>query len=163
MTKDFKGHFEPADPRNVLWGAGGADWPTVPPYRIRLGMQNPTGDWDLLRSAGVLFEADPAGQHDDVTYTGQPPFPNIVTGMWLWRHFDPEAQRVWWLLFIAHPDHHEDLQIDHTFDPGPANVTVILPNEEWVYHETLYPGTPFEIWQVYFNETQPPEGWPPWA
>lgn len=163
MAKDFKGHFESADPRNVLWGAGGCTWPTVPPFRLRVGSENASGDWALLKTSGVLLEASPVIDHDDVTWIGVPPFPDDVTGMWIWRHYDKTAQTVRWILFIDHNGQPEALQITDTFLPGPGNVNVLLENSDWPYAPIADPGTPISLWQVYFDETQPLEGWPPWS
>jgi hypothetical protein len=163
MAKDFKGHFEPDDPRNVLWGAGGADWPTVPPFRLRLGIQTVPLPWRRFRRQGVLLEGDPSSTHDDVTWTGIAPFPTDVIGLWAWRHYDKPGQAVWWFIFINHTGHHEPLQVLDIFGVGPANKTVYVENTDWPYPTIPDPGTPFELWQVYFNETLPPDGWPPWT
>ena len=163
MAKDFKGHLEAADPRNVLWGAGGCTWPTVPPYRLRLGSQSASGPWELLKTSGVLLEAAALWTHDDVTWIGVAPFPDDVTGMWIWRHYDKTAQEVWWLLFITHTGHHEDLQVIDIFEVGPGNVNVSMENLDWLYAPITSPGSPLTLWQVYFDETEPLEGWPPWT
>lgn len=162
MAKDFKGHFESDDPRNVVWGAGGCTWPTVPPYRLRLGLEGATGPWELLQTSGVLLEASPLSAHDDVTWIGVPPFPDDVTLIWVWRHYDKPAQKVWWFIFIHHVEHFEPLQIDDQFGTGPGNVDVFVENLDWLYAPIADPGTPFSLWQVYFDETNPPQGWPPW-
>lgn len=163
MTKDFKGHFEPDDPRHVLWSAGGCVWPTVPPYRIRFGSPNAMGEWNLLRTAGVLLEASMAWQHDDMTWANISPVPPMLDSMWIWRHYDRDQQEITWTVFFNHPAFAFDLEI-HQVIPAPqkGNETVQLDNWEWTY-PIPSPGDPLELWQVYFNETQPPEGWPPWA
>ena len=163
MAKDFKGHLEPDDPRDPLWGAGGARWPTIPPYRLRLGVLETSRRWRVLTDTGVMFEAEQSSTYLDVTYLAVGPFPYHVTGMWLWRHFDRTLQNVWWLLFIDHEDHHEALQVNTIFDPGPANIRIDIENTNWPYAPIPDPGGPFELWQVYYNEDDPPEGWPPWA
>lgn len=163
MPKDFKGHLEADDPRNVVWGAGGCDWPTIPPCRLRLGSENASGPWELLKTSGVLLEASPLSNHDDVTWIGVPPFPTDVTLIWAWRHYDKPSQEVWWLLFIDHVAEPESLQVIDIFDVGPGNVNVFMENLDWPYAPIADPGTPLSLWQVYFNEEQPPDGWPPWT
>lgn len=162
MAKDFKGHFEPNDPRNVVWGAGGCDWPTVPPYRLRLGSQNAPEEWELLRTTGVLFQAQPSSTHDDVTWVSLTELPPDVDLMWIWRHYDLPAQQVWWLLFIDHTEHHEALQVIDIFGRGPGNVNTFMENLDWPYAPIADPGTPLSLWQVYYSELVPLEGWPPW-
>lgn len=163
MTRDFKGHFESSDPRNVVWGAGGCVWPTVPPYRMRLGSENAPEEWALLRTDGILFQATVAAQHDNVLWQAISPLPPFLDGAWIWRNFSRAAQDIRWTLFFNNPAVAQAWEITQVLDgPLRGNEDTILDDWEWIYpHEQ--PGTPLLLAQVYFDELWPPDGWPPWT
>ncbi|MCK5292957.1 MAG: hypothetical protein KAR39_13185 [Thermoplasmata archaeon] len=50
----FAGHFESADPRTPLHGAGGCVFPTVPAMRYCLRSNNATGLMAILNYTGIL-------------------------------------------------------------------------------------------------------------
>lgn len=163
MAKDFKGHFEPADPRNVIWGAGGCSWPTVPPYRLRLGSEAAQAPWGLLKTNGILYQARVGSTHDDVTWDSISNLPPFLDASWVWKHYDRQAQDIRWTVFFNNPGVAYSWEITQLIPaPQRCNDTVELDNWEWSYPYPS-PGSPLTLWQVYFNETQPPEGWPPWA
>lgn len=163
MAKDFKGHFESADPRNVLWGAGGCVWPTVPPFRIRLGSENAPIEWELFKTSGTLFEAFGTPTHDDVTWQSISATPPDVTSAWIWRHYERADDDIRWTLFFNTPLTPQPWEITLlTAAPVRGNRTVAIADFDWTYGYPS-PGNPLLLTQVYFNESLPPSGWPPWA
>lgn len=163
MAKDFKGHLEPDDPRNPVWGAGGCTWPSIPPYRLRLGSQNAPEEWEILDRLGVLFEADFTNPHDDLIYRSLPPLPPFLDDAWIWRHYERPDQTLRWTLFFNNPAIPADWEItDLQMSPQVCNRNVAIADYEWIYPFPS-PGTPLVLAQVYFDEIFPPNGWPPWT
>lgn len=163
MAKDFKGHLESEDPRNLAWGAGNADWPTIPPYRIRVGNPIVHPVYAPLLNPGILMEPVGTPAHDDVTWQNVAPISNWITGAWVWRHYDRALQETWWLAFFDLVFYPTAVEVMDIHGPGPANVDVIIDNSEPSQPERIQPGPWVGIWQVYFDETNPPDGWPPWT
>jgi hypothetical protein len=162
MAKDFKGHLEASDPRNVLWGAGGCAWPTFPPYRLRLGVENPPAKWAFLRTDGVLFEATEATTHDVVIWQAIAGLPECFQFWRITRTYERGAENWHWLLEIQTDCTEEPWEITDETPIGKGNVDVQLEHVGWDPEQVPSPGTPLYLIQVYFNETAPLDSWPPW-
>ena len=162
MPKDFKGHFEPSDPRNVVWGAGGCTWPTVPPYRIRLGVEHPPPKWAFLELWGVLFEATEETTHDVVVWEAIHGLPECFNFWRITRTYVTGATTWHWLVEIWTDFTDEPLVIEATTPIGKGNLDVEIENRSWEDDHIPSPGSPMVLYQVYFDETNPPAGWPPW-
>lgn len=163
MPKDFKGHLEADDPRNVLWSAGGCWWPTIPPYRIRLGSENATGVWEFLRTIGVLFEPSGEETHDNTIWLAISPLPPLLDTAWIWRSYSRDNQTLRWTIFLNSPLHHTPWEITDLRDtPVLGNRDVLIEGYTWEYVHPS-PGSPLTLAQVYFDEELPPDGWPPWT
>jgi hypothetical protein len=162
MPKDFKGHIEPDDPRHVLWGAGGATWPTVPPFRFRLGNPIVHPLWAVLQNRGILMEPFGSPTHDDITWANIEPIAAWITLAWVWRHYDRVRNDVRWMAFFDVTFWPEAVQVMDFHEPGPANVDVIVDNAGFEHPTHITPGPWLGLWQVYYNETETPEQWPPW-
>ena len=101
--------------------------------------------------------------HDDMVWVAISEVPPMLDDIWLWKHYDRDAQDINWTVFFNHPGFAFDLEIFQAIPaPQRCNDTVHLDNWEWEY-PIGSPGTPLSLWQVYFNETDPPEEWPPWT
>jgi hypothetical protein len=163
MPKDFKGHLEPADPRGPVWGAGGCTWPTIPPYRFRLGCQNAPPVWEPLKSTGILFQASGPQYHDDLIYQAASAIPIMLQNIWIWRHYERVDQSIRWTFFFNNPLVSAAWEItDLQMAPYRCNVDIEVADYEWIYFFPS-PGSPLVLSQVYFDENFPPGGWPPWT
>jgi hypothetical protein len=162
MSKDFKGHFEPDDPRNAVWGAGGCTWPTVPPHRIRLGVEEPPAKWAFLHTPGVLFEATEGTTHDVVVWEAIAGLPPCFQFWTITRTYERGATTWRWLMEIQTDCTEQPWQIEDTTPLGKGNRDVAIANDDWDAIQIPSPGSPIHLIQVYFNEEDPPDGWPPW-
>ena len=162
MAKDFKGHFEPDDPRGPLSGAGGCTWPTVPPWRMRLYAPDPPGLWAWLKSTGLLYEQSGGDGHDSTVWTAISALPFYLTSAWAWRNWIPATQTLQWWLFFNSPFVGPVIEVlNESTGIKPGNVDVEIDNSDWDWPPLASPGDELTLYQVYFNETDPPQGWPP--
>lgn len=159
----FRGYFKFGDPRGPLFASKGARWPTVPAWRYRLGSKTATGSWSFLRTTGLLFEVTQPG-HDICTWRAIADAPPCFTECRLTRSWVPYVNVVHWYLYIncGCPGAPWDVGIFMT--PGhAANKNVLLGD----FRTPLDPGDGkagvVRLYQVQFDEENPPEGWPPWA
>lgn len=162
MAKDFKGHLEPDDPRDQLWGTGGCTWPTMPAYRYRMFAPDPPGLWSWLEASGLLFEADHAPDPIDMTWTAISTLPFYLTSVWMWRHWSVIDQMEWWFIFFNSPFVGPVIEVlNITPDPRACNTTKRIDNSDWDWPPLASPGDELSLWQVTYDEELPPEGWPP--
>jgi hypothetical protein len=163
MARDFKGHLDPGDPRDPLWAAGGATWPTIPPYNIIVGNPITHPIWLPLLNPGILMSPDQLTPYDDQTWTSVAQPSTWITSAWAWRHFDRSTMEVDWFVFFNTVFHPDPLQVWDTFTaPRAANVDVKIDNSGWPYGLPT-PGDEIGIYQVLWDESTVPGGWPPWA
>jgi hypothetical protein len=157
MAKDFKGHFESDDPRNVVWSAGGCTWPTVPAYRYRMYCSGGGGLWLWLRTAGLLMEANHVADHDDMTWESISGLPFYLTSVWMWRQFQRDTGQVRWTLFFNSPFVGPVIEVQNYFDAyKKCNVDIAIDNSAWDWPPISSPGEELSLRQVYYDEDEPP-------
>ncbi len=158
----FKGYFQPGDPRGPCFASSGADWPTVPAFRYRLGSEDASGSWSFLKTTGVLLEhAQSVGKHTDrwAAIADAPPCFSVCV---FERMYLPIIPVVSWRLRIVTPCQFSAWICRVFKRAGPANVDVELGGIFTPNGPPGDAGTKLTAYQVEFDETQPPGGWPPW-
>ena len=158
----FRGHLEYDDPRGNLWVAGGATWPTMPPYRWRAGCQTANLSWHFLQDPGVLMEPWLPMLHDSATWTSTDGIPPFTCNMTLTRTYTPILHRVLWWLRVEWPDPVGVLNWVETRSVGPANVNLTLGPLQWELAPPGINGKSVTFFQVKHDKENPPGGWPPW-
>ena len=158
----FRGYFTPGDPRGPLFASKGASWPTCPAWRYRLGSKTATGAWEFLTDTGILFEASQPA-HDTSTWTPIADAPACFTDCRIVRSWVPVLSLVRWRLIIDCNCPGAPWDLTKTMTPGrAANRDVILGD----LVTPLGPGSDkagvVTIYQVQFDEENPPGGWPAW-
>ena len=150
------------DPRSLLFGWGGMIWPTVPPYRWRLGSEHATGQWLFLKTTGVLLEPQEQITDETINWTGTEDMPAWLHAIRLRRIWIPLLDHTSWMLRIV-----ADCQLRQwdTFVIRPrekANKNLKIGEIE---HEGAPPGNPghaVTCYQVEFDQENVPGDWPPW-
>ena len=160
-TRFFDGHIAPPDPRDLHIGSSGATWPTVPPYRWLLGSENPTAELYFLYNTGLLFELDqPASEPGYARWDG-PIGMAPVTWARTERFHAPADTDLTILIRLDVIGCPERLEIDLTFPIGPANVDYHVGDWSLISPCVGSTGDTCRLMQVEYNETVPPDGWPP--
>ncbi len=159
----FRGYFRIGDPRGPLFASKGARWPTCPAWRYRLGSETATGSWEFLKTTGLLFESQQAVGHDLVTWATIADAPACFTECRITRSWLPLVSLVRWYLKIDCGCPGAPWELTRTMTPGAAN-------KDFVFGNLVTPLDPGDgsagkvtMFQVEFDEENPPGGWPPWA
>jgi len=157
----FKGHLHQDDPRGPLTCGGGSVWPTCTAFRLRIGSSDATGFLDFLNREGVLFEqlsAQPG--HDLMLFKVLLKAPEVSSAGLLRTYTYPNDYYTWTLniqtviispgLFIQWTRPFEKTNIDHDVPPTTVGDPALGRT-----------GDNCKLWQVEYDEEEPPWGWPP--
>lgn len=157
----FRGYFEVGDPRSSVFAAGGATWPTVPPYRWRLGCPNANLAWHFLKDPGVLFELWAQQTHDSTTWQATDGIPPDFCTMRLTRSWLPITSIIlwWWRITFPAPTGPKHVLAYRT--PGVANKNLVLARVDLPGAPPGIQGKTATFHQVRWDEENPPGGWPP--
>lgn len=156
----FAGHMELLDPRSSMFGCHGCTWPTIPAYKLFLASQDACGTLSFLNTVGVLF-----------TVTTDTPPPNAVQ----WNHNgiqlpiisafvlkngmeDPYGYQLAVTMFMTVGT----LEMDIVVAEQKCNRDHAMP-VTWIDGPfgTGCTGHTCKLYQVEFDESTPPGGWPP--
>lgn len=159
----FRGYFRIGDPRGPLFGSKGATWPTCPAWRYRLGSETATGPWEFLKTTGLLFESQQAVGHDLVTWTAIADAPFCFTECRITRSWIPLVNLVRWYLKIDCGCPGAPWELVKTMTPGKANRNFIFGDLITPLDQGEGSAGVVSMYQVEFDEENPPRGWPPWA
>ena len=158
----FKGYFRAGDPRSLAYASAGADWPTVPPVRWRLGSEDATGSWEFLKTKGVLLENPGYASHDFGSWSAISGQPACFTRFDITRQFPEDWLFVVYKLILNTPCQARPWSSMKILDPGRANQDVFFKSIFTPNGPPGDPGTKLTAYQVEFDATDPPDGWPPW-
>lgn len=156
----FAGHHELDDPRSLMFAAARCTWPTTPAYRLFFACPSGTDAFSVLRTQGILFEwsQTPPGHDYGIWTVISAPLP--FTGTLVERQVSPDRSHVTWTVTI-HAIFTGDPAIKtFRFDPGPCNVDLIVGDFGFVNPIFGRSGSDATLFQVEYNETEPPGGWP---
>lgn len=158
----FKGRMRILDPRNLLFGWGGMVWPTVPPYRWRLGSQYATGQWLSFKTTGILLEPQPQVTSETIEWVGTDDMPAWLHAVYLRRVWIPLADYCEWMLRIISDCQYQQWDTVIRSAREKANMDKLIGP---IKHAGAPPGDPGDTmtaYQVEFDERNVPGGWPPW-
>lgn len=159
----FRGKMRKGDPRNLLLGWGGMVWPTVPPWRWRLGSQDATGGWDFLKTTGVLFVPKGAMTSETLHWQGVSIPVDWIASMTIRRAWLPLLDITEWLLRIIYCEGYIQEDNKRTARRERANKDYAWGPLEQLAGPAGSPGRMVTSYQVEFDEVEPPGGWPPFA
>lgn len=163
VTTPFSGYMRKGDPRTPVWNAGGCIWPTVPPYRWRLGNENATGVWEFLKTTGVLFEPVEETSHDHGIWEATEGFPDCFEFAKLHKWWQEPWEDIHWIFEMKTPCSEHPWVISDWIPASTCNVDLAIVNQPWPYPDFITPGDWLIFYQVEFHQTTPPGGWPPWS
>lgn len=159
----FRGYFTFGDPRGPLFASRGAKWPTCPAWRFRLGSETATGSWGFLKTTGILFE-HVQGNADYSLWEPIADAPACFTKCELSRGWIPIVSLVKWRIRINCGCPGAPWEISKTLTPGrSANVDLTLGKLHTPGDQGNGEAGVVTLYQVQFDEENPPDGWPPWA
>lgn len=158
----FKGYFRAGDPRSPFFGAAGSFWPTVPPFRWRLGSQDATGSWSFLKTTGVLLENPGFTGHDFCSWSAISGQPACFTRFDITREFPEDWLLVVYRLVLKTPCSKRPWVSMKMLNPGKANKNVVFKSIFTPLGPPGDVGRTLTAYQVEFDEENPPGGWPPW-
>lgn len=150
------------DPRSNLFAAGGCTWPTVPPYKYFLGSGDATGSFFFLNTTGLLFPvSQPAPNHDLCYWTGTGlPFPMLAAV--IEKKVKPDRTGYTLTLTmtaLGYPPNF--IVVEQEMIVQKCNIDQAVGNHSWPYTWPGATGSTCTLYQVAFDETEPPGGWPP--
>jgi hypothetical protein len=97
-----------------------------------------------------------------MTWTAISALPFYLTSVWMWRHWSEIDESEWWFLFFNSPFVGPVIEVlDIQAGRRQCNTTKRIDNSGWNWPPLPSPGDALSLWQVPFDETAPPEGWPP--
>ena len=151
------------DPRNLLLGWGGMVWPTVPPWRWRLGSRDATGEWEFLKTEGILYVPQGTMTSETLIWQGVQPYPDWIASTVIRRAWLPLIDTTEWLLRFIFCE-----GLYQSDNKRTARRTKANKDQSWGVIKSEGspgpdPGTQVTAYQVEFDEIQPPGGWPPWG
>lgn len=125
----FEGHLSVDDPRTPLTGAGGATWPTIPPWNWYLYAPAAWGAFTGLRVFGILLINQWGHQyHDELWWDGDSGGPRIYWGRYTRKWIKP-ADYVHHTFHVHNKWTLDELHLEWHVQPGPANVNLACPTD----------------------------------
>lgn len=160
-TERFQGSLSHEDPRTNVTAAGGSIWPTVPPYRMKLGAYNAEGVLAFINTKGLLFEQiSPIKNHDEMFWIGSDN-PIEVGGALAKRWYTYPNDHYTWLLQVFLRASVQPLIVEWERPYEKTNIDMPVPPTYLGNPVVGYTGDEPFLYQVEWNETDPPWGWPP--
>lgn len=158
VQNQFAGHMYPMDPRGLMFGAQGSMWPTIPAYRYRARSQNATGSMVFLNGDGVLLTlAVPLPAMELVVWyyeSTETPFPAVVLIKWQPPAAHPGFQ---WNVGVT-PEVDTGFEVKEIVRPiSRTNIDIKVGSIIRVFPDPGDTGSTFNILQVVWDETMPPE------
>lgn len=157
----FKGHIHNLDIRGPLTAAGGSTWPTIPAFRMRLGSWDGWGILQWLSDVGILFQMlMPQPGHDAMIWNDIIA-PVEVSSALLFRVYTFPNDFYTWAYQIQMVQSGPSItdSWDRPFETN--NRDHLVPDKDFGSPPQGGTGTGCTLFQVEYDETEPPIGWPP--
>lgn len=156
----FAGHLDPDDVRTPVYGAGGCTWPTIPAWKYYLASSNAYGIFAPLTSQGILLESSDLEAHDDHEWhwvSGPtPPFYN-ATMRKIWY---PASLQFQWRITLHVTTCGAAMEWIIDEDIRKCNYNIPLTDRTCGTHAFSGTGSHFTAYQVEWDSSKPPGGWP---
>lgn len=152
----FTGHVDDDDPRNLLTGAEGCRFPTMPPMKFRFKSSDAFGHFEVLNNEGILLtQWGTYNFRPNLFYLGGyagPPAISIV----LKKTWEPAVWMHFWKLNIGVAGYPPLEKYIPRAENSKCNVDVWVQNMELDPWTAGWTGSQAKLYQVEWDEEQPP-------